>query len=256
MCRRMPVTNHSHDHVRGVSLAAGLVLGLSLTACLHKPSQSQSTDAVAANDAKIIERMEKMRARALAAPGGAVEASDFASHVTTVFTQGVSKRRPVPPALVDEAVQCLDLAREAKPDDTADLLVRKGELLLAAGRNEPGAGALRESISVRPNLRAFTPLARFYAAQKQSPELVALCRKTLPAMKSDESRYAVLDDCLRYSGATAPEAGLGWAPPKEVAFYKARRHELEARLAASKQQRAKDDAKEETKAAPKDTSKR
>jgi len=252
------VTNCSHNHIRGFSLAASLVLGLSLTACLFK-SQTQSaggaTDAVAANDAKLVERMEKMRARALAAPGGSMEASDFASHVTMLFTQGVSKRRQVPPALIDEAVQCLDQAKAAKPDDAADLLVRKGELLLAAGRSEPGAGALRESISIRPNLRAFTPLARFYAAQKQSPELVALCRKALPAMKSDESRYAVLDDCLKYSGATAPEVGLGWAPPKEVTFYKARRHELEARLAAAKQQRAKEDAKED-KAAPKDGAKR
>jgi hypothetical protein len=66
-------------------------------------------------------------------------------------------------------------------------------------------------------------------------------------MKSDESRYAVLDDCLKYSGATAPEAGLGWAPPKEVTFYKARRRELDARLAAAKQQKAKEEARQEAK---------
>ena len=251
----MPVTNYPRNSIRGISIAAGLLVGLQTAACLHKPgvkTEGGANDPVAANDAKLVERMEKMRARALAAPGGATEASDFASHVTMLFTQGVSKRRQVPAALIDEAVQCLDQAKKAKPDDAADLLVRKGELMLAAGRNEPGADALRESIAVRPTLRAFTPLARFYAAQKLSTELVALCKMTLPAMKSDESRYAVLDDCLKSSGAAAPEAGLGWAPPKEVAFYKARRHELEARLAAAKQQRAK----EESKAAPKDAPKR
>jgi hypothetical protein len=166
-----------------------------------------------------------------------------------LFTQGVFKRRPVPPTLVDEAVQCLDGAKEAKPDDAADLLVRKGELLLAAGKSEPGAGALRESIAIRPSLRAFTPLAKFYAAQKQSAELEALCKRTLSAMKSDESRYAVLDDCLKYSGATAPEVGLGWAPAKDVSFYKARHRELETRLAAGKQQRAKEEQKESAKEA-------
>ena len=249
------MTNHPRNSIRGVSIAAGLFVGLLLGACGHKPQQQPevgANDPVAANDAKLVERMEKMRARALAAPGGASEASDFASHVTTLFTQGVSKRRQVPPALIDEAVRCLDQAKEAKPDDAADLLLRKGELMLAAGRNEPGAEALRESIAVRPNLRAFTPLAKFYASQKLSTELVALCKKTLPAMKSDESRYAVLDECLKSSGATAPEAGLGWAPPKEVAFYKARRRELDARLATAKQQRSKEEAKEEPKAAPKD----
>jgi predicted Zn-dependent protease len=247
------VTNPSRNRIRGISLAVelamglamGPMLGLQLAACGPKPQQQPkpAPDPVAASDKKLIERMEKMRTRAQNAPGGTTEASDFASSVTMLFTQGVAKRQPVEPAIVDEAVQCLDQAKKAKPDD-ADLLFRKGDLLLAAGKSEPGAGALHESISLRPNLRAFTPLAKFYASQKQSTELVALCKKTLPAMKSDESRYAVLDDCLKYSGSTAPEVGLGWAPPKEVSFYKARRRELEARLAAAK---AKEDAKEEAK---------
>jgi hypothetical protein len=242
----MPVTKQSQDSIRGSFIAAALFVGLQLAACASKhPQQPAAPDPAAANDAKIVERTEKMRARALAAPGGAIEASDFASHVTMLFTQGVSKRRSVPPALVDEAVQCLDQAKQAKPDDAADLLVRKGELLIAAGKSEPGAGALRESIAIRPTLRAFAPLAKFHAAQKQTAELTALCKKALPAMKSDESRYAVLDDCLKYSGATAPEAGLGWAPPKEVTFYKARRRELDARLAAARQQKAKEEAKQE-----------
>ena len=242
------MTDQLRNRIHGILVASGLAVGLQLAACASKPpQQSPTADPAAANDAKIVERTEKMRIRALAAPGGAIEASDFASHVTMLFTQGVSKRRPVPAELVDEAVQCLDQAKEAKPDDAADLLVRKGELLLAAGKSEPGAGALRESIAIRPTLRAFAPLAKFHASQKQPAELTALCKKALPAMKSDESRYAVLDDCLKYSGASAPEAGLGWAPPKEVTFYKARRRELDNRLAAAKQQKAKDAPKDEAK---------
>jgi hypothetical protein len=65
----------------------------------------------------------------------------------------------------------------------------------------------------------------------------------------------VLDDCLKYSGSTAPEAGLGWAPPKEVTFYKARRHELDNRLAAAKQQKAKEEAKQEAKQEAKEDTK-
>jgi hypothetical protein len=241
----MPVTNHSSTRIHGITL--GLVVGLSLAACHPKPAQRPALplDPAAANDTKLIERMEKMRTRAENSPGSASEASDFASHVTMLFSQGVAKRHPVAPAIVDEAVKCLDQAKEAHPDDAADLLLRKGELLLAAGKSEKGAAALRDSIAMRPNLRAFTPLAKFYADEQKSAELVTLCKKTLPAMKSEESRYAVLDDCLKHSGATAPEAGLGWAPPKEVAFYKARKRELDARLAAGKQQRAKEDAKAE-----------
>jgi hypothetical protein len=250
----MPVTNPSSNRIHGISL--GLFVGLALAACHPKPAQHPAPlDPAAANDTKLVERMEKMRTRAQNAPGGAIEASDFASHVTMLFNQGVAKRHPVAPAIIDEAVQFLDQAKEAHPDDAADLLVRKGELLFAAGKSEPGAEALRDSIAIRPNLRAFTPLAKFYAADQKSAELVALCKKTLPAMKSDESRYAVLDECLKQSGATAPEAGLGWAPPKEVTFYKARKRDLDARLAAAKQQKAKEDAKAEQKEAAKEDAK-
>jgi hypothetical protein len=258
----MPVTNPSSNRIHGISL--GLFVGLWLVACHPKPAQlsAQTPDLAAANDTKLVERMEKMRTRAQNAPGGTVEASDFASHVTMLFTQGVAKRHPVAPAIIDEAVACLDQAKEAHPDDAADLLVRKGELLIAAGKSEPGAEALRDSIAARPTLRAFSPLAKSYAADDKSVELVALCKKTLPAMKSEESRYAVLDECFKQSGATAPEVGLGWAPPKEVMFYKARKRDLDARLAAAKQQKAKDEAKaeqtakEEAKAERKETSKK
>jgi hypothetical protein len=236
----MLVMKLSRNCIRGISVVMGLFVGLSLASCHPKPQQ-QASDQIMANDAKLVERMEKMHARALKAPGGVSEASDFASSVTALFTQGVAKRQSVAPTLVDEAVQCLESAQQAEPDSTADLLLRKGELLLAAGKNELGAGSLRESISVRPSLRAFALLSKFYAAQKQSAELEVLCKKTLPAMKSDESRYAVLDDCLKYSGAATPEAGLRWAPSKEVSFYKTRHRELEARL---KQQRAKEEQKQ------------
>jgi len=236
--------NRRHCRSLGIPLAATLLASLGLVACHPKNQQQSATpasDLAAANDAKTVERMEKMRVRALQAPGGAVEASDFAFQVTLLFTQGIAKRRTVPPTLIDEAVKCLDEAKEAKPDDAADLLARKGELLLAAGKSGPGAGALRESIATRPNLRAFTPLAKYYAAEKMTAEAEVLCKKALPGMKSDESRYVVLDECLKCSGAATPEAGLRWAPAKEITFYKARRKDLEARLAAGKQARAKEE---------------
>ncbi len=241
--------DHSGNQVRGISVVTALFVGFSLSACHPKPQQhpGSTLDQNAATDSKFIERMEKLRAKAQSAPGGAIEASDFASLVAVLFTQGIAKRRQISPKLVDEAVQCLDRAKEAQPDQAAMLLLRKGELLMAAGKPEPGATALRDSIAIRPNLRAFTPLAKYYAAQKKPAEIVALCKRTLPAMKSEESRYAVLDDCLTYSGSTAPEVGLGWAPPKEVSFYKARHHELQTLHEAAKREREKE-AREEEKA--------
>jgi hypothetical protein len=235
----MPVMKHSRSCIREIPIIVGLFVGLSLASCHPKPQQQASAE-VMANDAKLVERMEKMHARALQAPGGVSEASDFSSSLSVLFTLGVAKRQPVAPTLVDEAVHCLDSAKEAQPDSTADLLVRKGELLLAAGKNEPGTSALRESIAARPSFRAFTLLSKIFAAQKQTTEFEALCKKTLPAMKSEETRYAVLDDCLKYNGAATPEAGLRWAPSKEVSFYKSRHRELDH----LKQQRIKDEQKQ------------
>jgi hypothetical protein len=94
----------------------------------------------------------------------------------------------------------------------------------------------------RPNLRAFKPLIKHYEAGKLATEAEALCKRTLPAMKSDETRYVVLDECLRASGAATPEAGLKWAPTKDVSVYKARKRDLDARLA--KQAKAKEETGE------------
>jgi hypothetical protein len=226
------VCDQPTTYFRRLSFAIAIFVGIPLFGCGH--SQPEATPANSDADAKMVERMEKMRARALNAPGGAIEASDFASQVTLLFTQGVAKRRPLAANLVDEAVECLDNAKEAKPDDTADLMARKGEMLLAAERQAPGLAALQESIAARPNLRAFNLLMKSYTAQKQTAEVESLCKKTLPGMKSDDSRYAVLDECLKASGTATPEAGLRWAGKSEVSFYKARRKELEARLAKQK----------------------
>jgi hypothetical protein len=250
--RRMKVLNYSGNRICRISAIVALFASFALTACHPKPQQNGSTsrsgaDLGSPNDSKIVERTEKMRSIALKTPGGAIEANNFASHVTMLYSQGVAKRRPVSPTLVDEAVKCLDMATEANPEEAPDLLARKGELLLEAGQNDLGATALHDSIEIRPTLRAFTRLAKFYKTQNKTAEIEALCKKTLPAMKSDESRYAVIDDCLKSSGAVTTDAGLRWASAKDISFYKARRKELEARLAAAKQQRAKEEQKEEKK---------
>ncbi len=222
---------------------------LLLPACQPKPQQQPQQQIVPTPHTvatNVIERMEMMRKRALGAPGDVSKALDFADYVTLLFSRGISTRWAVSPAVVDEAVACLERAQKDHPDDVAELLVDKGEVLLAAGRTEPGASALRDSIAVRPSLRAFTPLAKLYATQKLSAEIVALCKKTLPVMRSGESRYAVLDDCLKYSGAHTPEVGLSWAPHREVLFYKVRHRELEA-LATARQLRANQEVAAEQK---------
>jgi len=230
-----------------VTFAAALLAGLALAACHAKPGPDAKAgpdqDPAAANDQRIVDGMKAMRARALAAPGGSTEASDFAFHVTLLYKKGVAKRRNISPTLLEEAVKCLDQAKEANPDDAADLLARQGEMLLAADKDEAGVAVLNKSIADRPNMLAFKPLVKYLGDHKQTAEREALCRKTLPAMKTEGSRYAVLDECLKNSGSAAPEVGLRWAPVKDVSFYRARKKALESRLEAAKKARAKEEGK-------------
>jgi hypothetical protein len=234
--------HHPHRHLPLVSAAAVLLASIAALGCGHKKPSAPAATPGTANDQKIVDLMEKMRARALKKPDGAVEAADFAYYVTQLYTQGVTQRRAISPGLLEEAERCLDEARMAKPEDAADLLARKGEMLLAAEKVDAGVAALRLSISERPNLRAFKPLIKHYADTKGAADAEALCKKSLPAMKTDENRYVVLDECLKHSEAESPEAGLKWAGHREIAFYKARKRDLEARLA--KQAKAKEEAAE------------
>jgi hypothetical protein len=227
---------------RPLCIAALVTAGLVLAACGPRPKADATAgqSASGANDQRTVDLMEMMRQRALKAPGSAPEALDFAYNVTQLYTQGVTQRRAISPTLVAEAVTSLDEARAQQPAMAADLLARKGELLLAAGQPEAGVGALRESIADRPNLRAFKPLIRHYEAAGAGKEIEPLCKRVLPAMKTEENRYLVLDECLKTSGAATPEAGLRWAGARELAFYKARKKELDAR--AAKQAKAKEAA--------------
>jgi outer membrane murein-binding lipoprotein Lpp len=234
--------------LRRVGITAASLASLALAGCHPKAkpdaTAGQATNAASAKDQTTVDLMEKMRARALAAPGGAAEAADFAFNVTQLYVQGITKRRQISPTLVDEAVKCLDDARLAKPDEAADLLARKGEMLLAAERTEAGVGALRGSMAERPNLLAFKPLIKHYETHKLVAEAEALCKRTLPAMTGEQRRYLVLDECLKASGAPTPEAGLKWAGGKEIGFYKARKREIDARMAAANKAKAKQEADE------------
>jgi hypothetical protein len=51
-------------------------------------------------------------------------------------------------------------------------------------------------------------------------EIIPLCKKAVPNAASDETRYAVLDGCLKHSHGTSVDEGLKWAGKDQIAFYK------------------------------------
>ena len=236
---------------RQVHLAA-LIAGFSLAGCLaglHKtdpapmpPPRDQSAE----RDARQIEQMEKLRAKANET-GTAADASSFASVLGTLHHNKVDVRRNLPPTLVDEAATCLDRARKERPEEAHALLARKGELYIEFGRNDEGFAALRESMAARPNLRAFEILGKQHKEANEVAELERMCKKTLPGMKTDIQRYTVLDKCIQFSGASTVEGGLRWASKKDVEFYRQMRAEVDRGQAELDERHRAEDARQREK---------
>jgi hypothetical protein len=209
-----------------VALASSSVLACIPGLTQPKPPPAPPRDHQAERDAQKIERVEKLRVKAMAAPGSSSEAGDFAFALVGLHRDGIAARRNLPPTLVDDAARCLDQARDARPEEAHELLSRKGELLLEAGRQDDGFRALRESMDARPNLRAFELLGKSYKQQNQIDDLEKLCKRTLPAMRTDTQRYDILHKCIAFSGASTIEGGLRWASAKDVEFYRQKHTEV------------------------------
>ena len=243
---KSPVQIHRQIHL------AVLITGFSLAGCLaglHKkdpapmpPPRDQSAE----RDARQIEQMEKLRAKANET-GAAADATSFASVLGTLHHNKVDVRRTLPPTLVDEAATCLDRARKERPEEAHALLARKGELYIEFGRNDEGFAALRESMTARPNIRAFEILGKQHKEANEVAELERMCKKTLPAMKTDIERYVVLDKCIQFSGASTVEGGLRWASKKDVEFYREKRAEVARGQAELDERHRAEDARQREK---------
>ena len=232
----------------GAHLAA-LLAAFGLAGCLaglHKkqpapmpPPRDQSAE----RDARQIQQMEKLRAKANET-GAAVDAISFAGILGTLHHNKVDERRNLPPTLVDEAATCLDRARKERPEEAHELLARKGEMFIQFGRNDEGFAAMRESMAAQPNVRAFEILGKAHKDANQVADLERMCKKTLPAMKTDNERYFVLHKCIEFSGASTVEGGLRWASKKDVQFYRDKKVEEDRARAQFLEQRRADDARQ------------
>jgi hypothetical protein len=233
----------------GQFLLAALLCVVPLTGCLagfYKKDPAPMPpprDHSAERDAKQIEQMEKLRVKANQT-GASADAISFANMLGTLHHNKVDVRRNLPPTLVDEAATCLDRARQDRPEEAHELLARKGELYIQFDRNDEGFTALRESMTARPNTRAFEILGKAHKDANEVAELERMCKKTLPAMKTDNERYFVLDKCIQFSGAATVEGGLRWASKKDVEFYRQKRVEVDQAHAEFLERRKADDARQ------------
>ncbi len=62
-------------------------------------------------------------------------------------------------------------------------------------------------------------LLSLYEADGQKPAITSTCTKARKVTKTDDERFAVLDQCLAAMHAANVDQGLAWAPKGDVAFF-------------------------------------
>jgi hypothetical protein len=171
-------------------------------------------------DTTMVARIDQ--ARAGAKSGAPTEAWKFAKEVENAYSAGTITRGKLDgAALTEEAVGYLDAAAKQEP---GQMLAEKGSLLITAGRKDEGIAALEASFT-KPNLWPVAKLLESYAETKPA-QVAVVCKKARPVVKSDEERYALLDQCNHWG------KGLSWATKADVAFYEQQREAEEQQAAA------------------------
>ena len=144
------MTNHAPHRYFHLLSATLFAVG-----CLHGLAKEKEAapmppprDHRAESDARQIDQMEKLRAKANQT-GTPIDAITFAVFLGTLHHNKVDERRNLPPALVDEAATCLDRARKERPEEAPELLARKGELYMQCLKNPtPAQTALADDCRV------------------------------------------------------------------------------------------------------------
>lgn len=225
-----------------------LLLSLAAPACfpgLMSPAgpspqsyQAAMRDAQKQNDDAQVARLDQARQKVKANPGSAQDARMLAQEVLAAHELGVVERAGLDSdALVKEATDALDAADVTKPETKAEVLFSKGALLLGVKKTDEGVAALRESMDAKASPRACVLLIGELDKQGDpKKEIIPLCKKAVPNAASDETRYAVLDSCLKHSHGTSVDDGLKWAGKDQIAFYKEYSRKIEEENAAHRRE--------------------
>lgn len=198
-------------------------------AAQQERQRDAKANAQAQVDRVMLQRIE--RARIAAKAGGTRPAWTFAKEVENAYQTKMVERGTVDgPALVNEAIGYLDTA-----PDGDQALAAKGSLLISVGRREEGIAALEESFKT-PNL---WPVGKLLEVKADRPlEIVVICKKARGVTKTDDERYALLDQCKHWG------KDLAWASKDDIAFYERQRAADEARAreeAAAYRRKQEDD---------------
>ena len=145
----------------------------------------------------------------------------------------------------NEVLAALGAAENRGGSQLPTLIADRGLLLLDLGRNHEGWAELLRSMAIAPTLAAARGIVSVWGTRSRSDKVGEACARTLPAMREPDSRFQLLDLCVKNMHAATVAAALAWAPPEALAFYgdeRARREEAAALLASQQAQMASDQA--------------
>jgi hypothetical protein len=92
-------------------------------------------------------------------------------------------------------------------------------------------------MAIVPTLVAAGGIVSVWGARRRSDKVGEACARTLPAMGDPDSRFQLLDVCVKNMHVATDATALAWAPPEALAFYRDERARREdaAALFASQQ---------------------
>jgi hypothetical protein len=214
---------------------------MSLTSCYFLIADKMQANANAQIDTAYTQQVSQSREN-YKTTKTAQSAIAFAVSVESVYKSGsVSRGQVKGPELIVEACGYLDEAAVAYPPQAAMLMAQKGPLYLAAGERETAQLRLEDSMAIKPTTYAAQYLLPIYGEKNSLDQVADTCRKTRPNVADDQSKYMLLDLCIKHTKAKTVETGLAWAPKGDVEFYNKQTAIYEAQAA----QRAEEKRREE-----------
>ena len=159
-------------------------------------------------------------AKSEAHAGGARQAQDFASVVHQAYLSGdYAKRVELGVVDANDVIATIERVLPTAGVDTPTLLAWRAIMLLDMGRRQEGSIELNRSFEVGPNELAGTMLIDA-AGQQNRPDLVGpLCARTVPAVRTDEGKLALIARCRKRMNALSVEGEMVWMSPELVAWY-------------------------------------
>lgn len=204
--------------------------GLALVACLSSAARDPAAGAAAAQLAQID------RARvAWQTTAGPRQAVDYARAVHEALAAGAYRVDPHRWGVdLPDSIRALDQAAARAGGDEAHLVAWRGLLLADNAQPDDAAREFARSLALGPTALAAAGLATHHGRRGELAQLHAVCGEAAPRLVDGE-RFDLMVRCAEASNALSEEAGLPWASPDDLAWFRAER-ERRAQLAAAQAQ--------------------